>query len=227
MDNSIVVALITAFTAIIVCALSYVLEKRAASELRTQKELCYTLLKILYQPIYTTLVISDGTLEVIEQLNEIFMCSAAYVPPKIEFLLFKLKMEQVSLNTFDAGGSAQETAEEKNKNTISPNHRDYVTLTSCIKSDYNEIRKSLGLAYNQANIDPDNVSYHPTANTIRFWSPIAFASFLYSIIFYYVMVTYLNVSSPIGIVLATFPTVLVIVTVIFSKSITRKRFKNK
>lgn len=143
MDNTVIAAIVTVSGSLIISILGLIFEKKRSADISRQYELYKFLLENIYQPLHITINQPESQYTIIQKLDEIYKLHAAYIPPKIEVILLRWK---------------------ESKNDIQNDSFDI--LKKCIESDYNEIRKSLGLAYEKDRIYHTYVSYGEIKNTL-------------------------------------------------------------
>lgn len=144
MDNTVLAAIITVSGGLVICILSLLFEQKRANISHSRYELYKYLLANVYQPLYVVTKTSEQPVVLMEKLSSIYAEYAAYIPPKIETMYLNLSKEKPAVE------------DER-----------YHVLVRCIESDYNEIRKSLGMAYRQDDIFAPYVSYGEIKNTLR------------------------------------------------------------
>ncbi len=148
LSGTIVAALIAFTSTIIVCVLGILSNRKNTATHKQRHELYQYLLTNVYQPLHVAYLNNGLSKEFVSKLGSVHEAHAAYVPPQIETRIISLQKD------------------------IKKKEIDYhdVRLNEIIKyidSDYNEIRRYLGLAYAKKRIDNTYLSYGETRHLFQ------------------------------------------------------------
>lgn len=147
-------AIIAACATIIVSVFGVLSNRKNTAAHKQRLELYQYLLANVYQPIYVVYVNYGLSKEFADKLCKVHEEHAAYIPPKIEDLMISLRRDS------------------KNEEINYKDER-YNAIRRYIESDYNLIRRHLGLSCKKEHIIPWNISYKETRYTFKgFWARV-------------------------------------------------------